>query len=69
RYVSLGSLSAAGFIFLALLFERYYLHVQIPTLLIIMITFLTVFIFFNHRSNIKRLIAGNENKFGKSKKQ
>ena len=67
RYVSLGSLSAAGFIFLALLFERYYLSIQIPTLLIIMITGLTVFIFFNHRSNIKRLLAGNENKFGRKK--
>lgn len=64
RYVSLGSLFAAGFILLALLFERYYLHKQIPTLLIIMIACLTVFIFFNHRSNIKRLLAGNENKFG-----
>ncbi len=69
RYVSLGSLSAASFIFLALLFERYYLDIQIPTLLIVMITCLTVFIFFNHRSNIKRLLAGNENKFGQRKKE
>jgi glycerol-3-phosphate acyltransferase PlsY len=67
RYVSLGSLSAAGFILLALLFERYYLKIKIPTLLIIMITFLTVFIFFNHRSNIKRLLVGSENKFGQRK--
>ena len=67
RYVSLGSLVAAGFILLALLFERYYLNIKIPTLLIIMITCLTVFIFFNHRSNIKRLLAGNENKFGQRK--
>jgi glycerol-3-phosphate acyltransferase PlsY len=67
KYVSLGSLSAASFIFLALLFERYYLHTQVPTLLIIMITLLTAFIFFNHRSNIKRLLEGNENKFGKRK--
>jgi glycerol-3-phosphate acyltransferase PlsY len=69
RYVSLSSLSAAGFILLALLFERYYLHRQIPALLIIMITFLTVFIFFNHRSNIKRLLSGNENKLGQKKSE
>jgi glycerol-3-phosphate acyltransferase PlsY len=67
RYVSLGSLVAAGSILLALLFKRYYLNIEIPTLLIIMIACLTVFIFFNHRSNIKRLLAGNENKFGRRK--
>jgi len=65
RYVSLGSLSATVFIFLALIFERYYLEYQVPTRLILMIFFLTAFIFFNHRSNIKRLLAGTENKFGR----
>jgi glycerol-3-phosphate acyltransferase PlsY len=65
RYVSLGSLSATTFIFLALIFERCYLEYQVPTQLIVMISFLTVFIFFNHRSNIKRLLAGTENKFGR----
>jgi len=64
RYVSLGSLTATTFIFLALIFERYYLEYQVPTRLILMIFFLTAFIFFNHRSNIKRLLAGTENKFG-----
>jgi glycerol-3-phosphate acyltransferase PlsY len=64
RYVSLGSLTATTFIFLALIFERYYLEHQVPTRLILMIFFLTAFIFFNHRSNIKRLLAGTENKFG-----
>jgi len=64
RYVSLGSLTATTFIFLALIFERYYLEYQVPTELILMIFCLTAFIFFNHRSNIKRLLAGTENKFG-----
>jgi len=64
RYVSLGSLSAATFIFLAMLFEKYYLKFQVPAQLMVMICFLTVFIFFNHRSNIKRLLTGTENKFG-----
>jgi len=65
RYVSLGSLTATAFIFLALIFERCYLKYQVPLELILMIFFLTAFIFFNHRSNIKRLLAGTENKFGR----
>jgi glycerol-3-phosphate acyltransferase PlsY len=65
RYVSLGSLSATIFIFLALLFEKHYLGCQVPVELIFMMFFLTVFIFFNHRGNIKRLLAGTENKFGR----
>jgi glycerol-3-phosphate acyltransferase PlsY len=64
RYISLGSLSAACFIFLALLFERYYLKRSVPTELLGMIFFLLVFIFYNHRTNIKRLLNGTENKFG-----
>lgn len=64
RYISLGSLSAAGFTFLALLFERYYLGREVPAELIGMMFFLTVFIFYNHRKNIKRLLNGTENKFG-----
>ncbi|MGB8657237.1 MAG: glycerol-3-phosphate 1-O-acyltransferase PlsY [Candidatus Zixiibacteriota bacterium] len=63
RYVSLGSLSATVFILFALLFEKYYLGSQVPGQLIAMMAFLTIFIFFNHRSNIKRLLAGTENKF------
>lgn len=65
RYVSLGSLSATMFIFLALIFERYYLKYEVPSELILMMFFLTAFIFFNHRGNIKRLLAGTENKFGR----
>ncbi len=67
RYVSLGSLSATIFISLALLFERYYLECEVPVELILMMVFLTVFIFFNHRGNIKRLLAGTENKFGRKR--
>jgi glycerol-3-phosphate acyltransferase PlsY len=64
RYVSLGSLSATTFVFFVLLFERYYLKYEVPVELIVMIFFLTGLIFFNHRGNIKRLLAGTENKFG-----
>lgn len=64
RYVSLGSLSATTFVFLALLFERYYLGYEVPKELIFVIFCLTAFMFFNHRDNIKRLLTGTENKFG-----
>lgn len=65
RYISLGSLSASIFILLALVFEKYYLKTEVPSLLFIMIVFLTAFIFYNHRSNIKRLLNGTESKFGR----
>jgi glycerol-3-phosphate acyltransferase PlsY len=67
RYVSLGSLAAASFILVALLFERYYLGRGVPAQLIGMMSFLTAFIFYNHRANIKRLLSGTENKFGKKR--
>jgi glycerol-3-phosphate acyltransferase PlsY len=64
RYVSLGSLAATSFVLVALLFERYYLKQVVPSELVLMFVFLTGFVFFNHRGNIKRLLAGTENKFG-----
>lgn len=65
RYVSLGSLTAATFIFLALLFEKYYLGLRVDLELVIACLFLTVLVFYTHRSNIKRLLTGTENKFGR----
>jgi glycerol-3-phosphate acyltransferase PlsY len=68
RYVSLGSLASALFILLALFFERYYLHKPVANELLITILLLTIFIFYTHRSNIKRLLNGTENKFGQKQK-
>ncbi|MCJ7498053.1 MAG: glycerol-3-phosphate 1-O-acyltransferase PlsY [candidate division Zixibacteria bacterium] len=65
RYVSLGSLSSALFILLALIFEKYYLHKPVPYELLIAVLVLNIFISYTHRSNIKRLLNGTENKFGK----
>jgi glycerol-3-phosphate acyltransferase PlsY len=65
RYVSLGSLSSASFILLTLAFEKYYLHKPISYLLLALVLVLTIFIFYTHRTNIKRLLNGTENKFGK----
>jgi glycerol-3-phosphate acyltransferase PlsY len=67
RYVSLGSLCANGFVFLALVFEGCYLKHEVPLTLLGMVFLLTAFIFFNHRSNIKRLLSGNENKLGQGR--
>jgi len=65
RYVSLGSLSAAAFILLALVVEKYYLGIKVDLELVIACLFLTVLVFYTHRSNIKRLLNGTENKFGR----
>ena len=65
RYVSLGSLSSALVILLALIFEKYYLHRPVADELLIAVLVLNIFIFYTHRSNMKRLLNGTENKFGK----
>jgi glycerol-3-phosphate acyltransferase PlsY len=64
RYVSLGSIVAAALFPIAF----YYLHPQHGTPLILtMISGVSLFIIWKHRDNIRRLIAGNENKFGTKK--
>jgi len=68
RYVSLGSLCSALFILLALIFEKYYLHKPVADELLIAVLVLNIFLFYTHRSNIKRLFNGTENKFGKKQK-
>lgn len=58
RYVSLGSLAAtAAFPFLLSLLNPH--HIYIPFAIII-----GVLIFYRHRENIERLLAGKETKFG-----
>jgi glycerol-3-phosphate acyltransferase PlsY len=37
--------------------------------LMLAMLFLNGFVFFNHRGNIRRLLTGTENKFGRRKKQ
>jgi glycerol-3-phosphate acyltransferase PlsY len=67
RYVSLGSLCAASFVLVALLFEKYYLAREVPATLLMAALLLAAFLFFNHRSNIRRLLRGNENRLGRHK--
>lgn len=68
RYVSLGSLAAALFIFLALVVEKYYFGLVVDLELVITCLFLTILVFYTHRSNIKRLLNGTESKFGRQDK-
>lgn len=64
RYVSLGSLSAAVFISLSLIVERYILKQNQPFILILTCLILTLLVFYTHRENIKRLLNGTEHKIG-----
>jgi glycerol-3-phosphate acyltransferase PlsY len=66
-YVSLGSLSAAT-AFPTTMFIRFNVfHVDIPSYhtLIFFSIATTLLLFFAHRSNIKRLLNGSENRFNK----
>lgn len=64
RYVSLGSIVAAALFPVAF----YYMHPQHSSPLILsMISGVSVLIIWKHRENIRRLIAGNENKLGTKK--
>jgi len=64
RYVSLGSLTAAVFIGMAVTVEKFVMRFQIPTVLLVTCWVLTVLVFYTHRENIKRLISGTERKIG-----
>lgn len=67
RYISLGSILIAVFVFVALLVESVYLKYQVPiSHFAVSIVFLLA-ILITHRGNIKRLINGTESKFGQKK--
>ncbi|MGD9899544.1 MAG: glycerol-3-phosphate 1-O-acyltransferase PlsY [Calditrichaceae bacterium] len=70
RYVSLGSILAALIFVAAVFVQKYFLLKDIPDVLMYLSIIIAVLIWVSHRSNIKRLIAGNENKlsFGGSGK-
>lgn len=63
RYVSLGSILASATLPIAC----YFIHSQSPILWQSCLL-LSIFIIYKHRSNIKRLIDGKENKFSWSKR-
>ncbi len=67
RYVSLGSLLAATFFAVSIVLERFYLHYPHGDEMVAFAILIFILVFITHRSNIKRLLEGNENKFGVKK--
>ncbi len=69
RYVSLGSILASITFMVVVLLQKYVFDIDIPTQLLVFSVFVPILIIFTHRSNIQRLLKGQENKiqFGKSK--
>ena len=73
RYVSLGSLLASTLFFLEVVTLGQYggFHMAAPYLyeMYILVLLLTLLAWFRHKENIKRLLAGTENRFGSGKKK
>lgn len=69
RMVSLGSISAAVLFAVLTIFIRESYIVEFEISFIIFGILLAAFVIFNHRSNLKRIIAGTENKLSFSKKE
>ena len=69
RMVSLGSISAAVLFAVLTLFIRDSYIVPFEGSYIIFGFILAALVIFNHRSNLKRILAGNENKLSFSKKE
>lgn len=64
RYVSLGSMLAALFIFGSLLAEKALLGTNIPKAYMILAILTVLIVILTHRQNIKRLMHGEEHKLG-----
>ncbi len=67
RYVSLGSILASITVPLVVVIQKIVGHQVVPTELIVFTLFIPLLIIYTHRSNIQRLLQGNENKIQFSK--
>ncbi|MBX7151211.1 glycerol-3-phosphate 1-O-acyltransferase PlsY [bacterium] len=67
RYVSLGSIIGAIFFPVIVFIEAWVLHEPVSPYLLVFSLFVAVLIMFTHRANIRRLLKGEENKFGSKK--
>jgi glycerol-3-phosphate acyltransferase PlsY len=67
RIVSLSSMSAALAFPVTLTIFKYTLNRPVALSLYVFSFFAAVFILYTHRTNIKRLLQGKENKFGRKK--
>ncbi|MHB2148349.1 glycerol-3-phosphate 1-O-acyltransferase PlsY [Calditrichota bacterium LG25] len=68
RYVSLGSLIASLVFVVILLLQRFAFQMEIPSVLLGISVVIVALIWYAHRSNIKRLLQGNENRIEFKKK-
>ena len=66
RFVSLGSITAAALLPIILLISKYLFHVTVETSLLFFAVFIVSLIIFAHRGNIKKLLNGTENRFGRT---
>ncbi len=67
RYVSLGSILASITVPLVVVIQKIVAHQAVPAELIVFTLFIPLLIIYTHRSNIQRLLQGNENKIQFSK--
>ncbi len=63
RYISLGSIAAAIAFMIVIWIERFALHEPIADIYLTVSMLLAGFIIYTHRQNIRRLLAGTENRF------
>jgi acyl phosphate:glycerol-3-phosphate acyltransferase len=69
RYVSLGSIIVAILLPIAIALKKYVLHYDLSIYLLIFCFLITIFVIVRHKSNIKRLLNGTENRFGTKKEK
>jgi len=63
RYVSLGSITAAVSIPIFMVIQKFAVHRDVPPEILAFTFLIGVLIIFTHRSNIRRLLRGEEHKF------
>ncbi|MBN1155160.1 glycerol-3-phosphate 1-O-acyltransferase PlsY [candidate division KSB1 bacterium] len=68
KIVSVSSMAAALSFPIVLIMFKFYTNHIVTNVLIYLSVFISLLILFTHRSNIKRLLAGNENKITDKKK-
>ncbi len=62
RFVSLGSILASLTLPVVLFLQRFALSQSVPNQLLVLSVFIPVLIIYTHRSNVQRLLKGQENK-------
>ncbi len=69
RYVSLGSILAIFFLCLSTFIEKYYFDYPVGEEVIGLMLLIMILALYTHRANIKRLLAGTENRFGEKNRE